>query len=282
MCCFFLLGSTRAIAPPLQVAFFTGRALADADPTVPLGLISNNVGGTAIGGSAWLDYSSLSCTLGCHPAELWSSARALSQCGDPSYNPPFPPPYSNGPLYNGMIAPYSTAPTALVGWLWWQASAARGNGATPPFIYAFACRPRLMRRRTSETTGEHCGGSCCMTDNPSRRFHPAWYACAFPALINDWRTLLAHPEFYFAFVQARTSFVWMPYSLFGRLTALALDRGPRSLQLAPFSPGPDGWEDIRQAQLGGLSLPKVAFISAVDDGDPLSPEGPYHPRNKRG
>ena len=53
------------------------------------------------------------------------------------------------------------------------------------------------------------------------------------------------------------------------------------LQLAPFSPGPDGWEDIREAQLSGLALPRVAFISAVDDGDPLSPEGPYHPRDKR-
>jgi hypothetical protein len=53
------------------------------------------------------------------------------------------------------------------------------------------------------------------------------------------------------------------------------------VMLAPFSPGPDGWEDIRDAQLAALSLPGVAFAAAVDVGDPTSPEGPYHPRNKQ-
>ena len=41
--------SNTSVAAFSAVAFFGGRALADADPRVPLGLISNNVGGTAIG-----------------------------------------------------------------------------------------------------------------------------------------------------------------------------------------------------------------------------------------
>lgn len=45
--------------------------------------------------------------------------------------------------------------------------------------------------------------------------------------------------------------------------------------------GADGWQDIRQAQLAALDLPNVGFASAVDIGDPLSPLGSYHPRNKK-
>jgi sialate O-acetylesterase len=69
--------SSASIPSFSAVAFFAGRALADSlGADVPLGLVSNNVGGTAI--------------------ELWSSAAALSACGDPSFNPPYPPPYTNG------------------------------------------------------------------------------------------------------------------------------------------------------------------------------------------
>ena len=111
-----------------------------------------------------------------------------------------------------MIAPFTTGPTALAGWLWWQ-----GEANAPPYQHA-----------------------------------PAWYACAFPALISSWRARFKSPNMWWAFVQ-----------------------------LSPFSPGPDGWEDIRDAQLAAQTLPHVAFASAVDVGDPTSPEGPYHPRNKQ-
>jgi hypothetical protein len=110
-----------------------------------------------------------------------------------------------------MIAPFTTGPTALAGWLWFQ-----GEANAPPYQHS-----------------------------------PAWYACAFPAMIASWRARFQQ-ELWFGFVQ-----------------------------LAPFSPGPDGWEDIRDAQLAALALPRVAFASAVDVGDPTSPEGPYHPRNKQ-
>lgn len=58
-------------------------------------------------------------------------------------------------------------------------------------------------------------------------------------------------------------------------------------QLAPFfsgmdwGHGADGWQDIREAQLAALDVANVGFVSAVDVGDPLSPMGSYHPRNKQ-
>jgi len=78
------------------------------------------------------------------------------------------------------------------------------------------------------------------------------YSCMFPAMIVDWRSLWGY-EFPFFFVQ-----------------------------LAPFAAGPSSaWPDTRQAQLAALTLPKVAYASAVDLGDPTSPEGDVHPRDKQ-
>lgn len=176
------------------VCWFTARDVYNAlvaagMGAIPFGLISNNVGGTAI--------------------ELWSRAADLTSCANASA--PYGPPYTNGTLYNGMIAPYTTGPTAMAGWLWYQAEA-----NAPPYQHA-----------------------------------PVWYACTFPALISRWRQELSDGDLPFIFVQ-----------------------------LAPFN-GTDGWEDIRQAQLSALSLPSVAYATMVDNGDPTSPYGTYHPRNKQ-
>ena len=74
---------------------------------------------------------------------------------------------------------------------------------------------------------------------PPYEFRPDWYACAFPALIDDWRALMRQPEFYFAFVQ-----VWgegvdsrisphthprpLPFRLACNVTLLPLSSSPPS------------------------------------------------------
>jgi len=78
------------------------------------------------------------------------------------------------------------------------------------------------------------------------------YGCMFPAMIIDWRGLWGY-EFPFFFVQ-----------------------------LAPFAAGNStNWPDTRQAQLNALTQPKVGYASAVDLGDPDSPFGNVHPRDKQ-
>ena len=179
------------------IAFFFGRAIFDqlraANETVPLGLISNNVGGTAI--------------------ELWTDSIALDACANQS-DAPYAPPYTNGSLYNGMIAPFGTGPTAATGWIFYQ-----GEANAPPY-----------------------GDS------------PFWYACTFAQLISRWRSTVFQTD----------AALWFGF-----------------VELAPFI-GPDGWEEVRKAQLvGGLAEPNVAYSTMVDNGDPLSPFGSYHPRNKQ-
>jgi len=78
------------------------------------------------------------------------------------------------------------------------------------------------------------------------------YACAFPAMISDWRSQFKS-EFPFYFVQ-----------------------------LAPWIGGPGtAVAELRQSQLAALTLPKVGFMSAVDLGDATSPFGDIHPRDKQ-
>lgn len=181
------------------IGFFFARTLfnrlvAETGASVPLGVISNNVGGTAI--------------------ELWVDETSLNACaGAP--DAPYAPPYTNGSLYNGMIAPFGTGPTAAAGWAFYQAEA-----NAPPY-----------------------GDS------------PEWYACTFAQLIERWRSAVFGTD---------AAGLWFGF-----------------VQLAPFI-GPDGWEEVRQSQLvGGLAQPNVTYGTMVDNGDPLSPFGSYHPRNKQ-
>jgi len=82
------------------------------------------------------------------------------------------------------------------------------------------------------------------------------YACMFPAMISDWRMNWASAtgaKFPFLFVQ-----------------------------LAPYTAGASSaWADTRQAQLAALKLPFVGYASAIDLGDPTSPFGSVHPRDKQ-
>jgi hypothetical protein len=112
-----------------------------------------------------------------------------------------------------MVAPFTTGPTAIAATIWWQ-----GEADAPPY-------------------GDHA----------------AWFACATPAMVRDWRVKTGNAEMFFAFTL-----------------------------LAPFTgPSGSGWADVRNAQLAVLGLPYTAMASAIDIGDVASPYGAYHPRNKQ-
>jgi len=82
-----------------------------------------------------------------------------------------------------------------------------------------------------------------------------YYTCAFPALIQDWKSLF--------------NLVNLPFTFF-------------FVQLAPWvAGGNDAVAEIRQAQLAGLSLPYVGFATAADLGDLTAPYGSVHPRDKQ-
>ena len=98
------------------------RALTDAwlaagAAPIPLGLISDNIGGTGIA--------------------LWASNATLTACGGPAYQPAAPNPNpSDGDLYASLIRPLTTGPTLFTGWLWWQAEADAPPYGWSPTWYA--------------------------------------------------------------------------------------------------------------------------------------------------
>jgi len=77
-----------------------------------------------------------------------------------------------------------------------------------------------------------------------------YFGCAGNALINSWRTLLQAPTLPFTFEH-----------------------------LQPY--GQDSLEVLRASQLEALSLPYTGYASAMDLGDPTSPIGAVHFRNKQ-
>jgi hypothetical protein len=87
----------------------------------------------------------------------------------------------------------------------------------------------------------------------SNNDNSGFYACAQPAMIRQWRAAF-NSDFFFGFVLLEP---WIS--------------GFTRTHLPAF----------RQEQLAALALPKVAFASATDIGDPLGPFGSVHPRNKK-
>jgi sialate O-acetylesterase len=84
------------------VCWYFGRSISLAlSPTgeVPIGLISNNWGGTKL--------------------QVWVPAPTFAKCGLPA---PFP---DGGPMWNAMILPYATGPMALSGFAWYQGEGRR-------------------------------------------------------------------------------------------------------------------------------------------------------------
>ena len=85
----------------------------------------------------------------------------------------------------------------------------------------------------------------------SNRANPAPYACRFPAMIEDWRAKFGLP---------------LPFFF---------------VQVAAYAAGGANWPILQVAQTAALSLPQVGFATAMDLGDPTSPEGAIHPRDKQ-
>jgi len=74
------------------VCWFFGRRVSESlGPHVPIGLVSNNWGGTRI--------------------ESWTTAETFTQCGTTG---------NDGNLYNSMIHPYTVGPMVLAGFTWYQ------------------------------------------------------------------------------------------------------------------------------------------------------------------
>jgi len=81
------------------VCWLFGRQVADGlDNEVPIGLVSNNWGGTKL--------------------EQWSSAEAIASCNATGFYPDHA-----GYMFNAMILPYAVGPMALSGFTWYQGEA---------------------------------------------------------------------------------------------------------------------------------------------------------------
>lgn len=91
------------------VCWLAGRRLSEQlSPTgdVPIGLISNNWGGTKL--------------------EVWTPSATFTTC-----NASAPPPYPHGgPMYNAMILPYAQGPMSLSGVWWYQGEADTASTAS--------------------------------------------------------------------------------------------------------------------------------------------------------
>lgn len=194
------------------LCWFYGKELADMNPGVPIGLISNNWGGTIV--------------------QAWSSPDALSKCKPPSPEPNKVITYTdedqvnpnqNSVLWNAMIFPFLSM--TIKGAIWYQ-----GESNVP---------------------------------------EPAYYACAFPAMIQDWR---GNKNLNLKMIIDKWD---MTHNL---------DFPFLFVQLAAYTQGAGNGEqlpDQRIAQTAALQLPNVAFATAIDLGDLESPFGNIHPRDKQ-
>lgn len=101
------------------VCWFFGKSLADAlGEDVPLGLISNNWGGTAV--------------------ELWSTPEVYANCNSTG---------GYGSLYNAMINPYVVGPMAVTGFTWYQGeSNTRDDAAAATYSCRFPAMISAWRR----------------------------------------------------------------------------------------------------------------------------------------
>merc|ERR1719453_2455502 len=86
------------------VCWFFGEGVHDGlGGKVPIGLVSDNWGGTRV--------------------EQWMSPESSLHCGHPS----------SGELYNAMIVPYTVGPMALTGFTWYQGESDLGGSNTSPY-----------------------------------------------------------------------------------------------------------------------------------------------------
>ena len=90
------------------------------------------------------------------------------------------------------------------------------------------------------------------------------YRKLFPAMITNWRTDWGQGDFPFYFVQLANYYKNLPNN--------------RPAELPPVDPSePSHWAELREAQLGTLSLPNTGMAVTMDIGDPYD----IHPTNKK-
>ena len=150
------------------VCWFFGKNVYDKlGGTVPIGLVSDNWGGTRV--------------------EQWTTPESTAHCGHKS----------TGELYNAMIVPYSVGPMALSGFTWYQGESDLGGssaGVAPWGAannnYVSAITPCLVCHRLAlHLTQRYCLQSCTQT-----------------AMIEQWRKMFEVPSAFYAIVQLSTWF----------------------------------------------------------------------------
>lgn len=177
------------------VCWYFGRDVFDGlGGVVPVGLISNNYGGTRI--EAWMDKAANGA---CNASSTPSSSAAVAD-GHGGYDLPSSStgaaadgvadartagvgydPNAESALWNSMVSPYITGPIAITGWTWFQGES-----------------------NTGEST---------------------LYACLFPSLINSWRAAFNNSGGWFGFVVLQLWESTDPLMVLreSQLAALALD-----------------------------------------------------------
>eukprot|EP01052_Picozoa_sp_SAG31_P034719 SAG31_NODE_4096_length_3591_cov_2.039805_3_plen_492_part_00 len=238
------------------VCWFFGRRL-QAHLGVPVGLIENQVGGTAV--------------------ERWSSKEALSKCNQergsrmatckPHADDDEAQWYEtmetsgfqrdkvsytgvNSSLFNGMIAPWApscmggTVSTAVRGAIWYQGES------------NVAC---------SDVWGYSQGGNCAM--NPSNCAE--YYSCQFPAMIADWRN---HFRTQWSDTDTELTFLFVGLPAYVQDLPSTLYDGKNDTSLPLLR--------LAQRESGNASYPDNWQTSLIDHGYLFGHYGSIHPMDK--
>lgn len=124
------------------VCWFFGRTISEGlDNKVPLGLISNNWGGTSV--------------------EQWSTNEALYECNRTNEK--------QGNLYNSMIHPYTVGPMALTGFAWYQGEAnVKSRASANDYACLFSAMIKAWRKAFQSAPDAYFGfvqlSTWCLSD----------------------------------------------------------------------------------------------------------------------
>ena len=159
-----------------SVCWFFGKQVADGlGGDVPIGLVSDNWGGT--------------------PVEAWSTKESLATCGDNTTD-------ATTHLFNAMINPFTVGPMTLKGFTWYQGESNTHAGQ----VEACACRFPANAMINPFTVGPMTlkGFTWYQGESNTHAGQVEACACRFPAMITAWREAFKNPAAYFGFVQLST------------------------------------------------------------------------------